>query len=59
MTKIDRFSTFIWAIVCVVVFGTVTDAAEEWTQFKGDALRSGNALEVSLRTPGSIHDKAR
>ena len=51
MTKINRFSTFIRAIVCVVIFGTVTDAAEEWSQFKGDALRSGNALEVSLQTP--------
>jgi len=29
----------------------MANAADEWTQFKGDALRSGNAPEVSLHTP--------
>ena len=51
MMKTNRFSTIMPAIVCAVVFGTVTHAAEDWTQFKGDALRSGNAPEVSLQTP--------
>ena len=51
MMKTIRFSTFMPAIVCAIVFGTVTHAAEDWTQFKGDALRSGNAPEVSLQTP--------
>ena len=42
--------TLISVLVCMVGIGTVA-IAEDWPQFQGNALRSGNAPEVSLQTP--------
>lgn len=46
-----RASAFIRIFVCSFVLAATRDAHADWTQFKGDALRSGNAPEVSLQLP--------
>lgn len=38
-------------IACMVSFPPTTQAAENWIQLKGDALRSGNVPDVSLQAP--------
>ena len=46
-----RSSEFLATALFVIGWCTVSNAASDWTQLKGDALRSGNAAEVSLQTP--------
>ena len=50
MKKALNFSTLIPALACLVGLAAFADAAEDWPQFQGDALRSGNAPEVALQT---------
>ncbi len=49
--KTSRFSAGKIFLLCTVVLTSVTNAAQDWPQLKGDALRSGNAPAVSLQTP--------
>lgn len=51
MLKTCRYSVLVPALVCAVSLGAIADAAADWAQFQGDALRSGNAPDVTLRTP--------
>jgi len=51
MTTTNSMCTLLSALVCAFGLGAVSNAAEDWTQFQGDALRSGNAPQVSLQTP--------
>jgi outer membrane protein assembly factor BamB len=37
--------------IAVFVFGQMAASAAEWAQLQGDALRSGNAAEATLKTP--------
>jgi len=50
MMNTKGLPTLISVLVCVVGIGTVA-IAEDWPQFQGNALRSGNAPDVSLQTP--------
>jgi len=50
MKNLKGLAALTSVLVCVVGLGTV-NAAEGWPQFQGNALRSGNAPEVSLQTP--------
>ncbi|NQU09938.1 PQQ-binding-like beta-propeller repeat protein, partial [bacterium] len=55
MTKTSGLPALIpvlaWAAGLGAVFGVVSSAGGGWPQLQGDALRSGNAPEVSLQTP--------
>jgi outer membrane protein assembly factor BamB len=51
MTKLTRYSVVIPVLVAVATWTAIADAAESWPQFQGDALRSGNAPDVSLAMP--------
>lgn len=46
-----RLVQWITTLACLVYLGSVVTASETWTQFQGDALRSGNAPNVALQTP--------
>ena len=51
MKKALNFSTLIPTLVCLVGLAAFADPVEDWPQFQGDALRSGNTPEVALQTP--------
>jgi len=46
-----QVTAFIPTIVCALVLAGAADTHADWAQFKGDALRSGNAPEHSLQMP--------
>ena len=49
MKNTRKISRLIAILVSLAGLAGFADAAEQWTQFQGDALRSGNAPEVSLQ----------
>jgi outer membrane protein assembly factor BamB len=51
MTKITRYSVVIPVLVAAATWTAIAHAADGWPQFQGDALRSGNAPDVSLAMP--------
>ncbi len=51
MIKSATFPVVIPSLICAVVIGTASLTAANWYQLKGDAHRSGNAPDVSIKTP--------
>src|SRR5262249_9597564 len=39
------------ALLCLALFSSVLNAAEAWPQLQGNALRSGNVPQVSMKGP--------
>ena len=51
MIRTGRVSVLISALMSAISGVSIAGAAEQWGQLQGDALRSGNAPEISLQTP--------
>jgi len=49
--KKNALSTLIVVLAWAFGMGVARNAAGDWTQLQGDASRSGNASQISLRTP--------
>lgn len=54
MMRVSRTSLLVQILFSLILCCTITKADDSWTQLKGNSQRSGNAADVTLKTPLSL-----
>lgn len=54
MMRVSRTSLLVQILFSLILCCTITNADDSWTQLKGNSQRSGNAADVTLKTPLSL-----